>query len=46
MQAFQPFSFMLPTGARIVEIEYTSVATCPVIYYTPVSGEGEGSLLL
>lgn len=43
MTQYSPFSFSLPTGVRVVEIEYISVPTCPVLYYS--STEGEPSLL-
>lgn len=40
-----PFAFAFPLGARVVEIDYVSVATCPILYYTASSSETEGMML-
>lgn len=46
MPDYSPFLFTLPPGTRIVEIEYVSPPVCPVLYYTAVSSDSEGSTLL
>jgi hypothetical protein len=43
---FSPFSFILPPGVRVVEIEYISPPVCPVLYYTASSSGTDGSVLL
>jgi len=36
------FAYVLPAGARVVEIDYVSVETCPILYY--YTGEGGSEL--
>lgn len=40
-----PFAISFPAGARVVEIDYVAVATCPVLYYSASSSETDGMVL-
>lgn len=35
------FAYVLPSGVRIVELDYQSVATCPILYYYSGGGGSE-----
>ncbi len=36
------FAYVLPAGARVVEVDYISVEVCPLLYY--YGGEGGSEL--